>query len=316
MKGSPVRFRASALESPSKSAVSVKRAVWGIGDVPTLSRRGEHFGTRQRVRSVVGRVMSSARVRGPVSSVKFRLSDGRRAQTTIGPAWTELGRLASGYFTKRLVEDWLATLLDQARRGTLPGMVQTGATFADAGEEWLRDIEHDRGREPSTVRGCRSIVGSELLPTSRRWLESITAAAIESWQASMTQAPSTRTKALVLMHGIYERARKVWSLPSNPVSDVEKPLVPRSGDLRVFSPREVWALARAAANGEDGSSVRVRVSYYAGHLTTPKSGKVRAVPLAPDVARLVRLSHRSTARRRGGRSRRMPRGRSRSPAAR
>ena len=33
-----------------------------------------------------------------------------------------------------------------------------------------------------------------------------------------------------------------------------------------------------------GSSVRVRASYYAGHLTTPKSGKVRAVPLAPDVA--------------------------------
>jgi integrase len=33
-----------------------------------------------------------------------------------------------------------------------------------------------------------------------------------------------------------------------------------------------------------GSAVRVRASYYAGHLTTPKSGKVRAVPLAPDVA--------------------------------
>jgi integrase len=28
----------------------------------------------------------------------------------------------------------------------------------------------------------------------------------------------------------------------------------------------------------------VRASYYAGVLTTPKSGKVRAVPLAPDVA--------------------------------
>jgi integrase len=32
------------------------------------------------------------------------------------------------------------------------------------------------------------------------------------------------------------------------------------------------------------SAVRVRASYYAGHPTTPKSGKVRAVPLAPDVA--------------------------------
>jgi integrase len=36
-----------------------------------------------------------------------------------------------------------------------------------------------------------------------------------------------------------------------------------------------------------GSVVRVRASYYAGSLTTPKSGKVRAVPLAPDVAKVL-----------------------------
>jgi hypothetical protein len=32
------------------------------------------------------------------------------------------------------------------------------------------------------------------------------------------------------------------------------------------------------------STIRVRANYYLGQLTTPKSGKVRAVPLAPDVA--------------------------------
>jgi integrase len=31
-------------------------------------------------------------------------------------------------------------------------------------------------------------------------------------------------------------------------------------------------------------TIRVRASYYAAALTTPKSGKVRAVPMAPDVA--------------------------------
>ena len=104
----------------------------------------------------------------------------------------------------------------------------------------------------------------------------------------------------------------MWSLSSNPVADVEKPPVTRSGDLQVFSPEEAWALVRAAASEADGallltaaftglrmgellalrwrdvdfaaSAVRVRASYYAGHLTTPKSGKVRTVPLAPDVA--------------------------------
>jgi integrase len=33
-----------------------------------------------------------------------------------------------------------------------------------------------------------------------------------------------------------------------------------------------------------GQTLRVRASHYNGQLTTPKSGKVRAVPLAPDVA--------------------------------
>ena len=33
-----------------------------------------------------------------------------------------------------------------------------------------------------------------------------------------------------------------------------------------------------------GSTIRVRASYAGGALTTPKSGKVRAVPMAPDVA--------------------------------
>jgi Phage integrase, N-terminal SAM-like domain len=54
--------------------------------------------------------------------------------------------------------------LDQARRGTLPGMVRTGATFADAAAEYLRYIEHDRGRKPSTVRGYRSAIAAHLLP--------------------------------------------------------------------------------------------------------------------------------------------------------
>jgi integrase len=80
----------------------------------------------------------------------------------------------------------------------------------------------------------------------------------------------------------------------------------------VFSPEEVWALVRAADGEQDaavfltaaftglrmgellalrwrdvdfaGAVVRVLASYYLGQLTTPKSGKVRAVPLAPAVA--------------------------------
>ena len=89
----------------------------------------------------------------------------------------------------------------------------------------------------------------------------------------------------------------------------------------MFSPEEVWALVRAAASEQDGaifmtaaftglrrgelialrwrdvdfagSLVRVRASYAGGALTAPKSGKVRSVPLAPEVAKaLAKLSQR------------------------
>ena len=42
------------------------------------------------------------RTRGPVWYAKYRLPDGRQVQKKLGPAWTERGRPAAGYFTKRL----------------------------------------------------------------------------------------------------------------------------------------------------------------------------------------------------------------------
>jgi hypothetical protein len=90
---------------------------------------------------------------GPVWYAKYRLPDGRQVQKKLGPAWTERRRPPSGYFTKRLAEEWLRSTLDEARRRALPGMVRTGATFADAAAEWLRYVEHDRGRKPSTLAG-------------------------------------------------------------------------------------------------------------------------------------------------------------------
>jgi hypothetical protein len=56
---------------------------------------------------------------------------------------------------KGTAESWLADVLDQARRGVLSGMVQTGATFADAAAEWLRYVEQERGRKPSTIADYR-----------------------------------------------------------------------------------------------------------------------------------------------------------------
>ncbi|HUA48471.1 MAG TPA: hypothetical protein VMA77_24745 [Solirubrobacteraceae bacterium] len=69
-------------------------------------------------------------------------------------------------------------------------------------------------------------------------------------------------------------------------AEVEKFSQRPSGEIEVFSAEEMWALLALRWRDVDfgGSTIRVRASYYLGQLTTPKSGKVRAVPLAPDVA--------------------------------
>src|SRR4051794_12168240 len=158
---------------------------------------------------ISGHVFRVDRRRGPQWYAKYRLPDGRQVQRRIGPAWTERGRPASGYYTKRTAEAWLRDVFDQIRRGTLPGLVRTGATFADAAAEWLRYVEHDRNRKPSTVAGNRALVRSQLLPTFGSVpLENITTPMIENWLANVDRASSTRLKALVLMNGIFVRARK------------------------------------------------------------------------------------------------------------
>lgn len=267
-------------------------------------------------RPPTGHVFRVERKRGSQWYAKYRLPDGRQFQRRIGPAWSERGRPPAGYFTKRTAEAWLRDLLDEARRGTLPGLVQTGATFADAAAEFLRYVEHDRGRKPSTISGYRSVVQAHLLPGFGALpVESITTPMIEAWIATIERSPRTRNKLITMLHGILERARKVYGLTVNPAANVETFPQRRSGDIAVFSAEEVWALVRAAASEQDaaiyltasftglrrgelvalrwrdvdfaGQTIRVRASYANGALTTPKSGKVRAVPMAPEVAELL-----------------------------
>ncbi|MGN6169880.1 MAG: N-terminal phage integrase SAM-like domain-containing protein, partial [Solirubrobacteraceae bacterium] len=181
------------------------------------------------LRIPTGHVFRVDRKRGPVWYAKYRLPDDRQVQKKLGPAWTDRGRPPAGYFTKRTAEAWLRDLLDDARRGTLPGMVRTGATFADAAAEYLRYIERDRGRKPSTVRGYRSVIEAHLLPAFGEMpVEAVTTGEIERWIAGANGSPRTRNKLLILLHGILGRARKVYGLPLNAAAGVEKFPLPRS----------------------------------------------------------------------------------------
>jgi integrase len=280
----------------------------------------------QPARAISGHVFRVDLKRRSVWRAKYRLPDGRQVQRTIGRVWTERGRPPDGYFTKRTAHAWLREVLDQAERGVLPGMVRTGRTFSAAAEEYLRYLAEDRQRKPSTVRDARSVIRNHLLPPfGERQLEDITEQKVERWAsrlgADRPLSNATKRKVIVIFHGVMARACRIYGLPVNPVAQVEKPRLATPGAIDVFSPEEVHALVRAAASEQDaaifltaaftglrqgelvalrwrdvdfaGSYMRVTASYTNGELSTPKSGKVRSVPMAPEVGEaLARLGQR------------------------
>jgi integrase len=248
----------------------------------------------------------------------------------IGPVWTGRGRPAEGYFTKKTAQGVLDDVLADARRGTLEGRARsTGVTFADASAEFLRFIENERDSKRSTVVGYRSTVKTFLDEAfGDKPVEGITADMIEEWRETIIEGRSHRTvnKILMTLHGVFERARKKKWITENPV-EVEKLKEQDSGALDFYSPDEVHALVRAAADEEEGGSdqdaaivltaaftglrlgellglrvrdvdfggetIRVERSWTYGEYTSPKSKKVRAVPMAEQVATaLARLLQR------------------------
>jgi len=271
-----------------------------------------------------GRVYLHEGARGPVWRAHYRLDDGRRRHTKIGPAWTGRGRPPAGYYTRRLAEDWLREVLAQARAGTLPGLKQTGITFAEACEDYLAHKASDRRLKPSTLRDYGSIIRFHLVPAfGPLAIEDLKTEAVEEWKLSLGMGNTTKIKILTVLFGVMERARRRYKLPVNPVRDVEKPRrdVASGGELQFYSPEEIMALIRAAADEQDAAifllaaftglrrgeivalrwrevdfvncAIRVSASYTDGVLTRPKSGKVRSVPMAPEVAEsLAKLNQR------------------------
>ena len=266
---------------------------------------------------VSGHVFRMDRRRGPQWYVKYRLPDGRQQQKRLGPAWTGRGRPPAGYLTKRTAEAALREILAAAREGRLPGQHRSGVTFADACEDFLRWVEHDRRRKRSTLNDYRSAVRAHFLPAfGALALEDVTVDVIDRWRAGLVAearlSPRSINKLLTILHGIFERARRVHRLVGNPVAEVEKQPRKRRVSIDVYSSEEVLALVRAAASEQDGaiyltaaftglrmgellalrwrdvdfelSAIQVRASYTHRQLDTPKNRTGRTVPLIDVVA--------------------------------
>ncbi|SRR6266545_965309 len=238
----------------------------------------------------------------------------------LGPAWTGKGRPPAGQFTRKTAEAKLQEILADARRGTLAGAVKTGVKFADAAAEWLRYVDQDRKRKPSTIADYNGVLEHALNPEFGTLpLEAVTTERIDAYRARLVDegrlSARTINKQLVILHGVLRRAMRVYGLRSNPAALVDRQPLRRSGDFEVLSPTEVEALARAAESDQDAAIFRVaaftglrlgelralrwqdidfakrlvhvRRNFTHGAEGSPKSGRVRSVPLIDHAAKAL-----------------------------
>ena len=166
----------------------------------------------------------------------------REVRKRLGPAWTGKGRPPTGYFTRKTAEAKLQEILADARRGTLAGAVESGATFADAAAEWLRYVEHDRKRKPSTIADYQGVSSTRSTRSSGRCRSkrsrpsgSTRTARGSSRKAACRRGRSTSTWSI--LHGILRRAMRVYGLRSNPAALVDRQPLRRSGDFAGALPR-------------------------------------------------------------------------------
>ena len=115
--------------------------------------------------TVTGHVKLVKRKRGDKFYVKYRMPSGKQVMKLLGPAWTERSRPPAGNYTRRTAEESLSALLTDNRRGEVPDPGDRGGkVLADAVAEWLRYVEHEKDRRPSTVRDYRNTAN---FPTPR-----------------------------------------------------------------------------------------------------------------------------------------------------
>jgi integrase len=276
-------------------------------------------------RHATGYVRVIERRGGPVYYAKLKLPDGSQPQRRLGKVWTKRTRPPAGFLTRAQAEARLQAILEGD--DPLVNIAPIRVTFGRACDEWLDYIEHDRKRRKSTVRDYRNTVKALLLPAfgESTPLEQVTTADVDAFRAQLVRegrlSPRTINKSLVLLHGVFKRAVRVHGLRANPVEAAERQPERRSGDFRVLAPDEVALLAARAETEQDAALfqvaaftglrlgellalrwcdvdfakrlVHVRRSYVLGLEDSPKSHKVRSVPLIDQAARaLDRLSRR------------------------
>lgn len=247
--------------------------------------------------------------RTPRDAVVWRTADGPKP----GPEW--------------LTPDDAAVALRSLLAGAPARRVEPSSapTVAEVCEEWLRHGERERQLKPSTLVDYQSSVSARLLPAfGHRRVDDITPTDLEAWRQGLldeaTISHRTINKLLTIFGAALERAQKRGLVSANPARNLDKLKERAYDDLDFYEPDEVWQLVRAAASADDGAIflllafsglrrgealaltwrdvdfdrevIRVRANWSHGQLVTTKGGRVRSVPLVPQLAAPLREQHK------------------------
>ena len=276
------------------------------------------------IAQATGYVRVIERATGPVYYAHIRTADGRRLQRRLGRVWPRRSRPPAGYLTAKEADGRLAAIL-AGEDATVPTIRPAGATFAQAAEEWITFVANDRRRERSTVMNYRHILNRRLLPAfGDKRLEDIDVFSAERWRMGLVAeglSASTINSNRWQAAAIYKRAARVWGVTVNPFALLDRQPVRASNDFNILQPDEVLYVATKAVDDQDAALfvlagftglrlgelralrwmdldfasrlVHVRRAFVRGRYKSPKSGKVRSVPMIDQViAPLDRLSRR------------------------
>jgi integrase len=159
-------------------------------------------------------------------------------------------------------------------------------TVIQAGEYYIRYVQHTRGRKPSTVQDYEIMLKHHF----ERFFEStaladVTARDIERYIAEKKKPVDPKAKPLAVktvcnhlafLHGVYSYAIKKRWTGSNPVAEADRPRSPSGDpDLRFLDAGEVEALIAAAPN--DTLGVMERVLYLTAATTGLRQGELIAL---------------------------------------
>jgi len=220
---------------------------------------------------------------------------------------------------KKDAEAYLDSVQAQVHAGTYRHIEDV--TFRDFAEQWLSDYAAISVKASTLATYKSRIDGPLLRAFGDRKLSTIGAADIQKLLAKQSGAglsPATLRAYLVLLHNMFEHARRWDYLAVNPTTGIKPPRLPHS-EMDFLIPEEVRALLAAATGthyplvatavmtgmrqGEllalqwddinwRAGTIRVRRSLYCGEFVAPKSERsVRTIGMSDRLAAIL-LDHK------------------------